>query len=193
MFFVFLFVFPLAVGADEKKVAPSCPLTAGGYDDRFAVAQLLISQRNVEQAEACLNDAVASTLGAYSLLSDIAAAKRDGRRALAFSAVLETLNPRDGETVYLHAQRLGQVGRWRDALPRLEDLSQSNPNNFNILNTYGVALYHTKNYTGAVDHFQRALELAPNNTDYKANLDAAHDALKGPDEAEEENGATTAN
>lgn len=141
-------------------------------------AQLLISQRNIDQAEACLSEAVGSTLGAYSLLSDIAAAKRQGDRAVALSAILETLNPRDGESVFLHAQRLGQVGRWGEALPRLRDLRESNPQNGNIINTYGVALYHTANYTEARLQFTRALELYPNNTDYKANLEASASALE---------------
>ena len=47
-------------------------------------------------------------MGAIALMSDIAAAQRLPLRAAAFSSVLEQLNPTDGETVYLHAQRLGQ-------------------------------------------------------------------------------------
>ena len=56
------------------------------------------------------------SLGAIALMSDIAAAQRLPLRAAAFSSVLEQLNPTDGETVYLHAQRLVQAGKWDDAL-----------------------------------------------------------------------------
>ena len=43
----------------EEKPAPIvCPVRGGGYDDRYAVAQLLILQKNIPQAEACLLEAV---------------------------------------------------------------------------------------------------------------------------------------
>ena len=49
-----------AAPADEnERPAPSvCPVRGGGYDDRYAVAQLLILQKNIPQAEACLLEAV---------------------------------------------------------------------------------------------------------------------------------------
>ena len=48
-----------AAPADEEKPAPIvCPVRGGGYDDRYAVAQLLILQKNIPQAEACLLEAV---------------------------------------------------------------------------------------------------------------------------------------
>jgi len=140
---------------------------------------LLIHHNTRRRNPARVNTQVASTLGALSLLSDIAAAKRQGDRAVAFSAVLETLNPRDGEAVFLHAQRLGQVGRWADALSRLRDLRESNPDHGAIANTLGVALYNTNAFERAKDEFEHAVRIAPNNTDYKANLDAVNEALFG--------------
>ena len=45
--------------APADKPAPIvCPVRGGGYDDRYAVAQLLILQKNIPQAEACLLEAV---------------------------------------------------------------------------------------------------------------------------------------
>ena len=44
--------------ADEKPAPIVCPVRGGGYDDRYAVAQLLILQKNIPQAEACLLEAV---------------------------------------------------------------------------------------------------------------------------------------
>ena len=72
-------------------------------------------------------------------MSDIAAAQRLPLRAAAFSSVLEQLNPTDGETVYLHAQRLGQAGKWDDALAPLLRLRESNPENANIANSLGAS------------------------------------------------------
>ena len=43
---------------DEKPAPIVCPVRGGGYDDRYAVAQLLILQKNIPQAEACLLEAV---------------------------------------------------------------------------------------------------------------------------------------
>ena len=43
---------------DEKTAPIGCPVRGGGYDDRYAVAQLLILQKNIPQAEACLLEAV---------------------------------------------------------------------------------------------------------------------------------------
>ena len=79
-------------------------------------------------------------------MSDIAAAQRLPLRAAAFSSVLEQLNPTDGETVYLHAQRLGQAGKWDDALAPLLRLRESNPENANIANSLGAAYYQTFDY-----------------------------------------------
>mmetsp|Transcript_23401 Transcript_23401/g.30378 ORF Transcript_23401/g.30378 Transcript_23401/m.30378 type:complete len:204 (+) Transcript_23401:33-644(+) len=157
----------------------ACPYQTGGYDDRFAVAQVLLSQRNMEAAESCLNDAIAATLGSFSLLSDIAAARQQTDRALAFSTVLEILSPRDGDAIFLHTQRLIQSGRYKDAVTRLRDLRQANPQNAAIANTLGVALFHTKDFQNAKAQFDHALALMPNNTDYKANLDSVNDALFG--------------
>ena len=47
-----------ATPADEKPAPIVCPVRGGGYDDRYAVAQLLILQKNIPQAEACLLEAV---------------------------------------------------------------------------------------------------------------------------------------
>ena len=44
--------------AEEKPAPIVCPVRGGGYDDRYAVAQLLILQKNIPQAEACLLEAV---------------------------------------------------------------------------------------------------------------------------------------
>ena len=47
-----------AAPADETPAPIVCPVRGGGYDDRYAVAQLLILQKNIPQAEACLLEAV---------------------------------------------------------------------------------------------------------------------------------------
>ena len=47
-----------AAPTDEQPAPIVCPVRGGGYDDRYAVAQLLILQKNIPQAEACLLEAV---------------------------------------------------------------------------------------------------------------------------------------
>ena len=106
-------------------------------------------------------------------MSDIAAAQRLPLRAAAFSSVLEQLNPTDGETVYLHAQRLGQAGKWDDALAPLLRLRESNPENANIANSLGAAYYQTFEYEKAISAFTAAATLAPKNEDFAANLKKA--------------------
>lgn len=176
-----MFVFFLTlVAADENTTFPyKCPVAGRGFDDHFVVAQLLIKQQNLGQAEACLVDAVSASLGAFSLLSDMAAARHQTERALTFSAILETLSPNDGESVFLHAQRLGGVGKWDEALPRLRNLRSTNPRHANIANTLGVALFHTNDFEGAKKEFLYALALDPNSTEFKANLVACDEALHG--------------
>ena len=159
---------PQAPQQAQQQVA--CPVQGGGFDDRYAVAQLLILQRNLAQAEVCLMEAVQSTLGAMSLLSDISAAQALPNRAAAFSSVLSQLNPNDGEVLFLHAQRLGQAGRWEEAKPLLQRLRGANPANGAIANTLGAAYYQTFDYEAAKAEFSAALEIMPNNTDFKANL-----------------------
>ena len=98
-------------------------------------------------------------------MSDIAAAQRLALRAAAFSSVLEQLNPTDGETVYLHAQRLGQAGKWDDALAPLLRLRESNPENANIANSLGAAYYQTFDYEKAISAFTCLLYTSPSPRD----------------------------
>ena len=44
---------------------------SGTYDELYAVATLLVERNQMAQAELCLADALASTVPAYTLLSDI--------------------------------------------------------------------------------------------------------------------------
>ena len=145
----------------------------------YAVGQYLLAQKSIDQAEGCLSEAIAATLPAYGLLSEIAALKKERHRALAFSGILETLSPSDGDSVFLHARRLGQAGRWQEALTRLKSLRKANPDNIDIVNSLGVAYYHTESYVDAKNEFVYALDIAPNNTDSKANLLAVDEILFG--------------
>jgi len=158
-----------------------CPIRGGGFDDRYAVAQVLILQKNLAQAEACLLEAIASTLGALSLMSDIAATQRLPLRAAAFSSVLTQLNPSDGETVYLHAQRLGQAGAWNESIPLLDRLATANPSNANIQNSLGAAHFQAFDYDAAVVAFAAAHDLVPDNVDFAANLKKASAVKAGTD------------
>ena len=91
-----------------------------------------------------------------------------------------------------HAQRLGQAGKWDDALAPLLRLRESNPENANIANSLGAAYYQTFDYEKAISAFTAASNLAPKNEDFAANLkkasavaagEEAHDApMAAPEE-----------
>lgn len=61
------------------------------------------------------------------------------------------------------SQRLVKVGRYDDALIRLDQLAKENPNIAAIYEMQGGVFYIQKNYTKALDSYQKALRLNPEN------------------------------
>ena len=55
------------------------------------MAMLLTSQEKVDQAEACLSDAITTTVPAFRLLSDIATSNQQFGRAAGIAEIIETL------------------------------------------------------------------------------------------------------
>ena len=56
-----------AAAAPEQPI--QCPVMGGGFDDRYAVAQLLIMQRNLPQAEVCLLEAMQTSISIAANIS----------------------------------------------------------------------------------------------------------------------------
>ena len=81
--------------------------------------------------------------------------------------------------LFLHAQRLSQAGRWDESKPLLTRLREANEANPAIANSLGAAHYNTFDYEAAKLEFAHALSLAPNNTDFAANLDKATKVAAG--------------
>ena len=90
-----------------------------------------------------------------------------GRRLLECARAAESHGRRDR----LPARaKLGQAGKWDDALAPLLRLRESNPENANIANLLGAAYYQTFDYEKAISAFTAAATLAPKNEDFAANL-----------------------
>ena len=50
---------------------PVCPLAEGNFNELYAVAVYLADAERIEEAELCLADAIAASMPAFTLLSDI--------------------------------------------------------------------------------------------------------------------------
>ena len=71
----------------------SCPIAGNvAYNELNAVSVLLLAQGRVDEAEACLVQAVLSTLTAYKTLSDIALARGDTGRAAMLAGLADRLD-----------------------------------------------------------------------------------------------------
>ena len=83
----------------------SCPISGNvAYNELNAVSVLLLAQGRVDEAEACLVQAVLSTLTAYKTLSDIALARGDTGRAAMLAGLADRL---DGTPTSRRATRGG--------------------------------------------------------------------------------------
>lgn len=148
----------------------TCPLKGGGFDQKSAVAQILIQENRVHEAEACLLDGLAAVLPSLNLLSNIAAAKSQPSRAAVFSGLLERLNP-SAEIIQLHATRLNANREFEQAAQRFQLLQKNNPENAGILNSLGVSLFNLGKFPESVEAFEQALKLDPALDAAKKNLD----------------------
>ncbi len=58
-----------------EQPKPVCPLAEGNFNELYAVAVYLADSERMEEAELCLADAIAASMPAFTLLSDIATIK----------------------------------------------------------------------------------------------------------------------
>lgn len=56
---------------------PVCPLADGNFNELYAVAVYLADAERIEEAELCLADAIAASMPAFTLLSDINTVNRE--------------------------------------------------------------------------------------------------------------------
>merc|ERR1711907_7838 len=163
---------PSSEAAAAENATVVCPIKGGGYNEKNAVAQLLISQDRVVEGEACMLDAIAAVLPSFAILSNIAAAKQQPNRASVFSHILETLNP-SAENVLLHATRLNGAKQFDQAASRFELLLKNNPENAGIANSLGVTLFNS-------GHLEAAIKQEPSLEAAKLNLDVVKQKLAEP-------------
>lgn len=64
---------------------------------------------------------------------------------------------------------MARRGLWSEALFRFHQAETLEPQNARVLNNLGVAYEATGDYQKALDYYQRALKLEPNNRELRAN------------------------
>lgn len=69
----------------------SIQVAGGTFSELNAVAVYLASQDKLGEAEACLTDAILTTMGAYRMLSDIATVNGQFGRAAGIAEMIDTL------------------------------------------------------------------------------------------------------
>jgi Flp pilus assembly protein TadD len=73
---------------------------------------------------------------------------------------------------------LAVAGRFEEAAERIRRSLERHPDNPQLLNNYGVALYQAGKKEAAIEQYRRALEIAPDYREARGNLAAA--AGEGP-------------
>lgn len=64
---------------------------------------------------------------------------------------------------------MAQRGLWQEALFRFREAERLDPQNFRVHNNLGVAYEAAGDFESALKHYKRALEIAPDNRQAKAN------------------------
>ena len=156
-----------AQDAPEEGDAPApvrCPLINASFNELSAVGQLLLSQGHSEQAEACLLEAVASTLPVLRVLSHVAANRNDFGRAAALSQLLEMMDS-SADAKLLHAQRLLQNNENAAAAKRLAALLETpgspHAESADVHHLHGIASFRLGDGAAAMRHLERAVQLQP--------------------------------
>jgi type IV pilus assembly protein PilF len=65
--------------------------------------------------------------------------------------------------------QMAQQGLWSEALFRFQQAVRANPSDYRVVNNLAVAYEATGQYDEALETYQRALELAPDNRELRRN------------------------
>jgi Flp pilus assembly protein TadD len=86
------------------------------------------------------------------------------------SALSGTSVSQSVEELYQAAQQAATEGRGQEAIQKLETLLAASPEHSQAHNDLGVLLYRAGDKNLALDHYEKAAQLDPNNTTFQKNL-----------------------
>ena len=150
---------------------PSCPITGGSYAELNAVGVVLVSQGQIAAGSDCIQRALAQTVGSYRTLSDIAASQGEWSRAVMISRLAMQIDG-TAQSNYFHAKRLLQIGDDKGAMEILTRLAPANQEDADFLRVYGINNFRIGNKEEAKKLISRAIELDPENSQLKEDLEA---------------------
>lgn len=169
----------VAEATDANATEPvKCPVGGGGFQEIYAVAMLLSSQDKLAEAEACLSDAITTTVPAYRMLSDIATVNGQFGRAAAIAEIIETLM-NNGDAKLYHARKLLRINQNDKAKERLDTLIEHNGDNAEVLHLLGVAQFRLEQNEEALASMKKAVEVKPDEQLYKDELEVLEKAIAG--------------
>ena len=82
----------------------------------------------------------------------------------------ETQVSQSSEEMYQAAQKAATDGRGQEAIQQLKTLLAASPQHAQAHNDLGVLLYRAGDKNHALDHYEKAAQLDPNNTTFQKNL-----------------------
>jgi len=103
------------------------------------------------------------------LLTPCLAALLAAFAALAIGACGGYGRPNQASSQLAFGVSMAQRGLWQEALFRFNEAERIDPQNPHVHNNLGVAYEAAGDFDKALDHYRRALQLAPNSREVKAN------------------------
>ena len=147
-------------------------------DYSYAVAVYLADSDRMEEAELCLTDALAATVPAYTMLSDLSTLKKQHPRAALIAGLIDKLVNNADAKLY-HAKKLLQNNEHQIAMELLDGVAAGNPDVAGIRHLLGVSQFGSGKNEEALANLKLAVELDPEVALYKTELEMLEKAIAG--------------